>query len=157
MRRKWMKILLVWCLLGMLSACSTGKKEGQDDVQRAGGWKVTFKVPDKVEAGKRLEYIVQVTKGTQPVTDAEVVVHLEMVNMDHGKNGFRGKMVEPGVYKGRAVLPMGGDWIAYVKVKKGEDALTQPFDFKAEGNMMLPEDMEKAGLSPDGSLKNPDF
>lgn len=142
--------------LFVLVACSANEKE-QSVSQNDGGLQVTFTTPKKVEAGKKTEYTVHVSRNGNPVADAEVIVHLEMADMDHGLNGFRGKMTESGVYKGQAVLPMGGDWIAYVKVKRGSEKVTKRFEFKAEGGMMSPEELEKSGLHENGSLKNPDF
>ncbi|MED4730441.1 FixH family protein [Aneurinibacillus migulanus] len=142
----------------MLAACDSEKgQEEQNSGKNTADMNVSFKAPERVEAGQKLEYSVTIEKDGQPVRDADVIVHLEMADMDHGKNGFRGKMESPGIYKGQAVLPMGGDWIAYVNVKTDGIETTRQFDFKAEGDMMFPEEMKKAGLNEDGSIQNPDF
>ncbi|MBN6186100.1 FixH family protein [Aneurinibacillus sp. BA2021] len=154
MKKLWRGGMAMMLLMLMLTACGQNQ---QGEEKQAEGMQIAFKAPDKVTAGKKLEYSVQLMKDGQPVQGADVVVHLEMAAMDHGKNGFRAAMTEPGTYKGHAVLPMGGDWLAYVQVKAGKAEETRQFPFTAEGDMMLPEEMDKAGLHEDGSLKNPDF
>jgi hypothetical protein len=139
-------------LLLTMTACS-----GQEESLAAAGIGIELKLPDHVQSGQKAEYIVNIRKGDRPVTGAQVVVNLEMAAMDHGKNGFRAIMTEPGQYKGQAVLPMGGDWIAYVKVKKDGQEQTKQFPFKASGDMLSPHEMKAKGLNEDGSLKNADF
>jgi hypothetical protein len=157
MKRKWVMVFAILLASLVLAACGSKGQEQQSDTKNEGGIDISFKAPEKTEAGKKLEYTINVMKKGQPIVEADVVVHLEMKEMDHGKNGFRARMIEPGVYKGQAVLPMGGDWVAYVNVKTAGEEVTRSFDFKAEGDMMLPEEMKKAGLNEDGSLANPDF
>ncbi|ERI10480.1 FixH family protein [Aneurinibacillus aneurinilyticus] len=158
MKKKLTLSVVLLLAIFMLAACSSGKgQEGQNDGKDTSGMNVAFKAPERVEAGQKLEYSVTIEKDGQPVRDANVIVHLEMAEMDHGENGFRGKMESPGIYKGQAVLPMGGDWIAYVNVKANGVETTRQFAFKAEGDMMLPEELKKAGLNEDGSIQNPDF
>ncbi|MFT9849321.1 FixH family protein [Aneurinibacillus sp. REN35] len=154
MKNIWGMGFIALLLVFVLTACGQ-EKTGEE--KNATSMKVSFKAPDNIEAGKKMEYSVHIEKDGQPVKDADVVVQLEMAAMDHGKNGFRATMMEPGTYKGQAVLPMGGDWLAYVQIKAGGEDMTEQFAFKAKGDMMLPEEMDKVGLQEDGSLKNPDF
>jgi hypothetical protein len=152
----WKKSYAVFALLFLLlglTACSGNNEENV----LPGGLKIEFSYPDQVKSGQVTEYTVKITKDNQPLENAEVIVMLEMAEMDHGKNGFRGKMTEPGVYKGEAVLPMGGDWIAYVRVKTADIETTKDFSFKAEGNMLSTEELEKVGLDKNGAKLNPDF
>lgn len=152
LRKGWQIFLLILLLIG-LSACSNQNSSGSTK----DGLQIQFLKPDSIKSGQKVEYTVKLMEKGQPVKDAEVIVALEMVEMDHGKNGFRGIMTEPGVYKGEAVLPMGGDWSAYVKVNFNGVNTTQKFDFKVTGSMLTPEEMAKLGLDKNGAKKNPDF
>lgn len=152
-KKSFVFLSLLLLLLG-LTSCS-GNKE--DNTALPDGLKIEFSHPDSVKSGQVTEYTVKITKDNHPLENAEVVVLLEMAEMDHGKNGFRGKMTEPGVYKGEAVLPMGGEWIAYVRVKTADLETTKEFYFEAEGHMLSTEELEKVGLDKNGAKLNPDF
>ncbi|WP_027417806.1 FixH family protein [Aneurinibacillus terranovensis] len=146
-------VLLCIFLFG-LSACSSPdtKEANVSD----GGFRIELSKPDTIKAGEKIEYTVTVSKDGVPVTNAEVIVNLEMADMDHGKNGFRAKMINH-VYKGQASLPMGGNWIAYVHVKSGGVNSTKAFPFKVTGDMLSPEELKRAGLNENGALPHPDF
>lgn len=144
-------------LLGvLLTSCTTGNNANGGN-EETDGLQVQFVKPDEITSGQKVEYTVKLMKDNQPINNADVTVSLEMVEMDHGKNGFRGKMTEPGVYKGEAVLPMGGDWAAYVKVDAAGQKVTKSFDFKVKGIMLSPDQLNNSGLDSNGAKKNPDF
>ncbi|HBI04429.1 MAG TPA: hypothetical protein DDY49_10435 [Paenibacillaceae bacterium] len=152
----WKKGFIVLFLLLFtmgLTACTgeNGDQTAKDGIQ------IEFNHPNQVSSGKMTEYSVKITKDNQPIENAEVVVSLEMVQMDHGKNGFLGKMTEPGVYKGEAALPMNGEWYAYVRVKAGEVETTKSFTFEADGHMLNTDELEKIGLDKSGAKIDPNF
>lgn len=149
-------LFILLLMVGFLTACSSGDKTNGDGAG-ADGIQVQLIKPDVIKAGQKVEYTVNLSQQNQPVKDADVTVSLEMVDMDHGKNGFRGKMSDPGVYKGVAVLPMGGNWAAYVKVNAAGKEVTKTFNFKVTGNMLSPSELNNAGLDDSGAKKNPDF
>lgn len=51
-----------------------------------------------------------------PITDATVEVDLSMPGMYHGENKPEMAETSPGVYEGKGILTMGGDWVAKVGV-----------------------------------------
>lgn len=152
----WKKGMMVVFLLLMIFALTACTADNGDQAAKD-GLQIEFIKPDQVTSGKLLEYTVKIKKDNQPLENAEVLVSLEMVEMDHGKNGFRGKMTEPGVYKGEAVLPMGGEWSAYVKVKSPDIETTKSFTFEADGNMLNADELQQVGLDKNGAKLNPDF
>ena len=152
----WKKGFVVLFLLLFTMGLTACTGENGDGASKD-GLQVEFIHPDQVTSGKMTEYSVKISKDNQPLENAEVVVSLEMVEMDHGKNGFLGEMTEPGVYKGEAVLPMDGEWYAYVRVKAGEIETTKSFTFEADGHMLNTDELEKVGLDKNGAKIDPNF
>lgn len=149
-------LFLLLLFVVLTTSCSSGDKDNGDS-KGTDGIQVQLIKPEGIKSGQKVEYTIKLMQQNQPLKDADVTVSLEMVEMDHGKNGFRGKMTEPGVYKGEATLPMGGDWAAYVKVKVGGTEVTKTFNFTVTGDMLSPDQLNNAGLDSSGAKKNPDF
>ena len=127
----------IWFLLvilGIMVGCTSHAQEGS--VQQGGYFNVGFQPSlHPVPTGQEVTYSVQVTHGNQPVSQAQVTVALEMKEMDHGKNEFALKEIKPGVYEGKAVIPMSGSWQAYIRVAQNGKSETIPAAFEAVGEM----------------------
>ncbi|MGD8191731.1 FixH family protein [Brevibacillus ginsengisoli] len=133
MRTICMMILLV--IMGVLAGCGGQSQEGS--VQQGEYFSVSLEpAVSPVPTGQEVKYTVQVTHEGEVVTKAQVQVALEMKEMDHGKNEFALKEVQPGVYEGKAVLPMSGTWQAYIRIAKDGKSETIPATFEAVGEMV---------------------
>lgn len=128
-------MILILVVMGIMAGCNSQSQEGS--TQQGEYFQVSFQPSvSPVPTGKEVTYTVQVAHGQEPVRQAQVQVALEMKEMDHGKNEFSLKEVKPGVYEGKASIPMSGAWQAYIRVAKDGKSETIPASFEAVGEMV---------------------
>jgi len=93
-----------------------------------GGLKID---PDPPVALKETTFTAMLAeKDGKPISGAQVILDLTMPGMDHGEN--RPKLTEtaPGVYMGKGIATMGGQWDARVEVNYKGDMVSRHFPFK---------------------------
>lgn len=133
MKIKGLVIIFVFLMTAFLGGCT-----GSTPSSQAEGYFQTELKPatTPVSTGQEVIYTVTVSHEEQPVSGAKVEVALEMKEMDHGQNQFSVQEVSPGVYKGKAILPMSGEWQAYIRVEKDGKNETLLSSFEAVGEMI---------------------
>lgn len=69
----------------------------------------------------------------QPVSDAEVELHLEMKEMDHGRNVVKMKPdTMPGVYTGTGKFAMDRTWEVYARIQSSQEKGTLKFQIQVQ-------------------------
>ncbi len=128
-------IILLTALFGVVTGC--GGKEQTPDSAQGEYFKAEFHpAVTPVPTGQEILYTLSLTHDNQSVSGAKVEVALEMKEMDHGENRFALKETKPGVYEGKAILPMSGTWQAYIRVEKDGKSETLLSTFEAAGEMV---------------------
>ncbi|MGB8955259.1 MAG: FixH family protein [Tumebacillaceae bacterium] len=86
-------------------------------------------MPQAPVAHQDVELRLHVMEDGQAVENAKVTAFLEMEEMDHGENRLSLQEQSGGNYSGRTRLPMGGQWIAHVRVEQNghTDTANLPF------------------------------
>ncbi|GED17925.1 FixH family protein [Aneurinibacillus migulanus] len=96
-------------------------------------WEAAVKVPAVFKVGKACPIVVNITENGSPVSGLQVNVQVEMKGMDHGTIEVALEDKGKGTYEGAALLPMGGEWEAVVKMSKDRNNQEQIVQFKTEG------------------------
>ena len=87
-------------------------------------------VPNPPVANQDVELRMHVMRGSQEVEGATVTAFVEMKEMDHGENRVTLQDLSGGVYSGHTKLPMGGEWIAHVRVEQNGKTETANVPFQ---------------------------
>lgn len=110
-------VAMILCLLmTALSGCS--RSDGST-AEAAEALQVVVKtVPAVPRAGQKADIVVSIMEAGRPVQQAGVSLYLEMREMDHGEHVVALRETKPGEYRGKGSFPMGGDWVAHVRVER---------------------------------------
>lgn len=99
-------MLLASLLSGLLLAgCSSGPD-----------WTLSLEAPEKFVSGREITLKLNVQEKNKPVTGLQVSAQLEMKKMDHGTVDVDFQEKGDGVYEGKTMLEMGGEWTAIVRL-----------------------------------------
>ncbi|MBP1932457.1 FixH family protein [Ammoniphilus resinae] len=95
-------------------------------------WEIVMKTDYTYQ--QQLPLTIEINENSQPVEGLQVKATLEMEKMDHGEVDVTFEDQGNGQYIGQAALPMGGDWVAYIELTDGKQAMeqTQNLSFKEE-------------------------
>ncbi|MFT9846793.1 FixH family protein [Aneurinibacillus sp. REN35] len=96
-------------------------------------WEATVKVPPSFSVGEACPIEVSITENGKPVSGLQVEAQVEMKGMDHGTIDIAFQDKGDGTYEGAALLPMGGEWEAVVKMSGDGNSQEQTVQFKIEG------------------------
>lgn len=110
-------VAMILCLLmTALSGCS--REDGSTAAAAEALQVVVQTVPAVPKAGQQADFVVSVKERGRPVQQAGVSLYLEMQDMDHGEHVVTLRETKPGQYIGKGSFPMGGDWVAHVRVER---------------------------------------
>lgn len=88
--------------------------------------------PNPAEMLKENEFLIKVMdESGNLVENAKVEVTLSMLDMDHGDLTFSCTSQGEGMYKGKGIPVMAGDWIATVNVEKDGQSSMMEYLFEA--------------------------
>ncbi len=102
------------------------RAEEKQKMQEALGWGSELRIEKKNDNIARIRFLLR-DKSRQPIKGAEVSLTLSHVNdaggvMAQSSLTLPLSMVEPGVYRGQAKLPLPGDWDASINAQIGENS-----------------------------------
>lgn len=89
------------------------------------------KMPES-KTGTPSEMLIKVAEDGVGLEGLSVVASLEMAKMDHGELEVQFEEIGDGLYSGQVELPMGGEWIADVEVKSGEETVKEILTVEVE-------------------------
>lgn len=100
--------------------------EEKQQMQEALGWGSELRIEKKADNIARIRFLLR-DKARQPIKGAEVSLTLSHVNDASGVMAQSSltlplSMVEPGVYRGQAKLPLPGDWDASITAMIGKNS-----------------------------------
>jgi len=115
-------------LTGCSFSVSIGNKESTE-----GSHQIEVQVqPNPAVILKENEFYIFVRdQDGKPVENAKVKVTLSMADMDHGDLSFFCDSISKGVYKGKGIPVMAGEWIATVSVEQEGEKSTLEYVFQA--------------------------
>ena len=110
--KKTYYFVLIMALSFLLAGCGSSPS-----------WNVELTSDDTYHPDQPLVFDLNVNEDGKGITGLEAVATLEMKNMDHGTLELEFKEQGEGHYTASGVLPMSGDWEAFVKVTDGQKKL----------------------------------
>ncbi len=138
--RSRLSCLFLLGIVVVLSGCGrqgqspAGPETGRSGQAPAGAaapaWRIQLAAPEDLAPHKPVEFTARMGDARdQPVGGAEVELFLNMPDMNMGENKVRLTEKEPGVYAGKAVFTMKGNWEVAVRASKGSESATKMFRY----------------------------
>lgn len=126
-------VIVVGFIFFLLLTGCTPPSSSSTEGKVSGPYKIEVQVkPDPALALKENEFQIKVKdEAGKPLEEAMVDITLSMADMDHGDLVFSCIDEGQGIYVGKGIPVMAGEWIATVHVEKNGTTSTMDYIFQA--------------------------